>query len=182
MWVQKLTGIYFNGRGVYYDDVPLFKKQENVSRIVDRLEAYFEVPSSHFNLTPANKGLFAGPIAYSLRTQDSRRYESNPFIASGGTLQNDGMYTWGVIWKEILDDDDAFIYKEELIIDTFRIQDLLTRDAIAKINWVMVIEKETCFTDRVQKMNRSIENQSSELQRHGHGILITVSSVSVEWN
>jgi DNA topoisomerase VI subunit A len=149
-------------RRIYYDDVKLFGSQDTVVQIVNQLEDYWRTPCSNFNLLPAPKGLFAGPIAYITRLSD------NPTNSTLDHVQN-----WGVNWVSIGQLDEDYIYKAENIVDTSRIHSLMTKIQIYPIKWVLVIEKETAFSERVQELNLQRREKSDE-ETYDNGIIVTV--------
>ena len=193
---------------IFYEDKELFRNQQVVCNIVSLLEDHWKVPSSQFNLLPANKGLFAGPIGISIRGEQPRWEDDSNFSSSSSSSSNSSRRStsedretgtissassptaaWGVKVKVETDKSSrssnsnsntplvlnkAFSYKQELIIDPSRIASMLQKPDIANISWVLVVEKETCFADRVQELNGYTAQRSSAMAHHGHGIILTV--------
>ena len=90
------------------------------------------------------------------------------------------METWGVRWHGLT---SAYTYKTELIVDASQIASLKTDEHRNPIEWVLVVEKETVFTERVQELNMLRQNDSqggspsiSHGTPPGSGVIVTVRS------
>lgn len=150
---------------IYYEDKDLFITQDNVCAIISKLEDYWDVPCSSFNVLPALKGLFAGPLAYTI---------SLPLN------NDDATETWGVRWHGLT---SAYTYKTELIVDVSQIASIKTDEHNNPIEWVLVVEKETVFMERMQELNMLRQNDpqgGSPSNLHGtqpgSGVIVTVRS------
>lgn len=122
------------------------------------LERYFGVPSPLFHLKSATKSLYAGPLTFTLRIMEPS------FVTES---------------MEVVEDDNGniqsrdsigstFFYREKLTADAFEIASI-TPENYAKVKWVIIIEKETIFNDRVQELNSTLKMDS-----FGHGVIVTV--------
>lgn len=162
---------------IFYEDKELFQKQECVCDIVRCLEDYWRVPSSSFNILPAYKGMFAGPIGYTIRRL--QRKSSEGYDGDGeddeenrihGRCRRDLISTWGVNWVN----KNEFVYKQELTVDPSQVVSLVTKCDIS-ISWILVVEKETVFTERIQELNQNRVYNKVSLDGRGVGVLVTVS-------
>lgn len=135
------------------------------------------MPSSSFNVLPAYKGMFAGPIGYTIRKlpkvslegydgdeEDDEEAHSSHRRRSGVTS------TWGVNWVN----EKEFVYKQELTVDPSQIVSIVAK---FDISWVLVVEKETVFTERLQELNQIRASHNPNLNGHGIGVLVTVCPV-----
>lgn len=164
---------------IYYEDKELFQRQECVCDIVRSLEDYWRVPSSSFNILPAYKGMFAGPIGYAIKRlprvsaegydgdeEEDADDDDDDHIAKYGRSSH-VTFTWGVNWVNRTE----FVYKQELSVDPSQIENLVTK---GDISWVLVVEKETVFTERVQELNQIRVSNNANLNGRGVGVLVTV--------
>lgn len=107
----------------------------------------------------------AGPIGYSTKEAFLKaRRESSSKLTS--TERAPESLTWACTWSPE-GESGAFVYKAEDIVDASQIQSLR---AGKDISWVLVVEKETVFSERVQELNRDSDGAGTL----GHGIILTV--------
>jgi DNA topoisomerase VI subunit A len=147
-------------RKIYYEDTPLYGSQRIVETIINRLEDYWKVPSSSFNVLAGWRGLFAGPVAITLRQSHSNDQAQ--------------VHTWGVHWIDSPPTSSRgdYLYKPEHTVDISEIE-ALHLDSACAVDWVLVVEKETIFDERVQELNRYKE-QGDDLEGRGFGVIVTV--------
>jgi DNA topoisomerase VI subunit A len=142
----------------------LFGDVSCVSGIVQSLEDYWCVPSSSFNVLAACRGMMAGPIGYLTQNALLKAQRSNAELdRSQWTSQS---LTWACTWSEE-GQAGPFVYKSEDIVDASQLHSLT---AGKDISWVLVVEKETVYSERVQELNRDMDGPNS----FGHGIILTV--------
>jgi hypothetical protein len=71
-----------------------------------------------------------------------------------------------------------FRYKAEHTVDTSQLVTLVTKGRECPIEWVLVIEKETVFTERLQELNLD-KDRGGDLGGKGHGVILTVGIPSL---
>jgi hypothetical protein len=111
---------------------------------------------------PAHKGMFAGPIGFITRhahlKAQHERSNSLSEVESAPTVD------WGVTWSN----DGTYVYKAQHTEDTALLHSVKRG---AEISWVLVVEKETVFTERVQELSRELDRGNAI----SHGVIVTVS-------
>lgn len=164
-------------RSLYYDNPDLFQRSQSpVKTVLRQLCQYWNCTTSAFNIVSAYKGLYAGPLltirASCAPTNVLGRTNETTDVSLGMVLTTSSYKlshlekgSGHVTWHEE--------YNECLVEDIAHISALVPLRAIP---WVLIVEKETHFRQRVQELSR-LKNLESSNGGKGLGLIVTVSCI-----
>lgn len=148
-------------RSLYYDNPSLFNRSFKVTKtLVEKLCAYWNVHSSKFNVLAASRGMYAGPAL----VETIECYESTKSLDKPNSTQ--GSCVGGHVVRFISEDGQDRTYTPMTIPDVSTIRNI---KLLCEIPWVLIVEKETIFHERVQELNALVHPGNS------CGLIVTVS-------